>query len=197
MSSTFGPVSKIPFLRLFWKFFSPHTHFWLLKTPKFLHYCRLRPHLTSTFGEFVEVSTHVIFKRGFVEVSGVEVPGYYVSVESNVFVIFLKGDSSTYSFWTLKNIKMYVLFLTSPSDNFNIWGIRRSPRRRNFFTGFCWSIRCRSPRILRYVNQKINILEIGFSNGCRLDKLYNMLPNNNYYGIDPSKWCNLTRKQKL
>jgi hypothetical protein len=28
---------------------------------------------TSTFGEFVEVSAHVIFSRGFVEV-----PGYYV-----------------------------------------------------------------------------------------------------------------------
>lgn len=35
-------------------------------------------------------------------------------------------------------------------------------------------------------DQKINILEIGCSNGWRLDKLYNMFPNNNYYGIDPS-----------
>lgn len=35
-------------------------------------------------------------------------------------------------------------------------------------------------------DKRINILEIGCSNGWRLDKLYNMFPNNNYYGIDPS-----------
>lgn len=36
-------------------------------------------------------------------------------------------------------------------------------------------------------NQNINILEIGCSNGWRLNELYNSFPNNSYYGIDPSK----------
>jgi len=36
-------------------------------------------------------------------------------------------------------------------------------------------------------NSKINILEIGCSNGWRLNELYNIFPHNNYYGIDPSK----------
>lgn len=34
---------------------------------------------------------------------------------------------------------------------------------------------------------KVNILELGCSNGWRLNELYNLFPNNSYYGIDPSK----------
>lgn len=33
----------------------------------------------------------------------------------------------------------------------------------------------------------LNILEIGCSNGWRLNKLNELYPNNNYYGLNPSK----------
>ena len=34
---------------------------------------------------------------------------------------------------------------------------------------------------------KMNILEIGCSNGWRLNELNNLFPDNNYFGLDPSK----------
>jgi nucleoside-diphosphate kinase len=34
---------------------------------------------------------------------------------------------------------------------------------------------------------KMNILEIGCSNGWRLNELNNIIPNHNYFGLDPSK----------
>jgi ubiquinone/menaquinone biosynthesis C-methylase UbiE len=40
--------------------------------------------------------------------------------------------------------------------------------------------------ILNY-KENLNILEIGCSNGWRLNELYNLNSNHNYYGIDPSK----------
>jgi len=77
------------------------------------------------------------------------------SVEATVFKTFLKVFFSTYSFLTLKNTKMPALLQTSTSSDFDIWRIRRSLRPRNFFTGFCRSIRRRSPRILRYLILKL------------------------------------------
>ena len=69
------------------------------------------------------------------------------------------------------------IFLNSEGNNFFLRNIDKLDNKDDLIIEKLKSLKL----------SKMNILEIGCSNGWRLNELNNLYPDNNYFGLDPSK----------